>query len=388
MTLRVLNVNHVIDLKSGGGTAERTFQMSRQLAKAGVDCHVLTIQSNDLDVARLQALEPASVTVLPNLVQRYHVPLAAWPRIRALVEEADIIHMMGHWSVLNALVYIAARRIGRPYVMCPAGALPLFGRSLWLKRLFNLVIGQAIVRNAAGWIAVTEAELPHFEAYGVRSADVKIIPNGVDEADFPQSGSGDLRAFLKLPKEERIVLFMGRLNLIKGPDLLLKAFARLRASMQDIHLVLAGPDGGMQAALHSSTREAGLEPWVHFLGHVSGAMKVAAYRDATLLVVPSRQEAMSIVAVEAGFCGTPALVTDQCGFGEIKSVDSRLETEATESAIAAAISTLLLAPDLYSEIAPKWHTFVTSRFAWKSLVPEYLSYYDAILSTRNRLVPR
>jgi glycosyltransferase involved in cell wall biosynthesis len=384
MALRVLNVNNLIDLKSGGGTAERTFQMSRQLARAGVECHVLTIQSDDLDCGRLDALAPASVTVLPNLLQRYHVPVAVWSRIRALVEGVDIVHLMGHWSILNALVYLAARRTGRPYVLCPAGALPLFGRSRWLKFLYNFAIGNAIVRNASGWIAVTKAELPHFEAYGVAPADVKVIPNGVDEADFPEMEPGGLHALLALPKGQRILLFMGRLNLIKGPDLLLQAFVRLRAAIQDIHLVFAGPDGGMQEALQASARAEGVEPWVHFLGHVSGEMKVAAYRDAELLVVPSRQEAMSIVAVEAGFCGTPVLLTDQCGFEEIKTIDPRLETEATVSAIASAIGELLAAPDLRAEIAPRWRAFVTSRFAWENLVPEYLSYYGSIISTRNR----
>ena len=383
MTLRVLNVNNAIDLKSGGGTAERTFQMSRQLARVGVVCHVLTIQSDDLDQERLDALAPATVTVLPRLLERYHVPTAVWARVRTLVEQADIIHLMGHWSILNALVYIAARHTGCPYVICPAGALPLFGRSRYLKWLYNFIIGKAIVRNASGWIAVTKTELPHFEAYGVAAADVMILPNGVDEADFPEIGCGCLRAALRLMEDERILLFMGRLNLIKGPDLLLQAFVKLRESIQNVHLVFAGPDGGMQEALQASVLDAGVEHCVHFLGHVSGEMKVAAYRDAELLVVPSRQEAMSIVAVEAGFCGTPVLLTDQCGFDLVKTIDPRLETEATAAALTLAISELLNAPELRAGIAPQWHDFVTSKFAWKKLAPEYLSYYRAIIETRS-----
>ena len=72
----------------------------------------------------------------------------------------------------------------RPYVVCPAGALPLYGRSKWLKRCYNFIIGDAIIRNASGWIAVTEAEFPQFEEYGVDSSLVTVIPNGVSKEDF------------------------------------------------------------------------------------------------------------------------------------------------------------------------------------------------------------
>lgn len=379
MTLRILNVNDTLDLKTGGGTAERTFQMSRYLAKQGALCTVLTIDSDQLDERRLTALQPAMIEVLPCLWRRFNFPVIYWRKILGMVKEADVIHLMGHWSILNALVYFATRQVGKPYVICPAGALPLFGRSRWLKRIFNFLVGKNIVRNASGWIVVTKGEFSHFEAYGIPPSRLTVIPNGVSEENFPLVDTSEFKRKHGLP-DAPMILFMGRLNPIKGPDLLLEAFISARITFTDFHLVFAGPDGGMLANLKKLAEQKNVSTIVHFIGYVDGADKVAAYRMANLLVVPSRQEAMSIVAVEAGFCGTPVLLTDQCGFGEIKSIDTRLEVPATGTGIAAGMTSLLSEASKLDEISQSWSNFVKQRYSWSSLVPEYFKLYSAILS--------
>lgn len=374
---RILNVNPSIDLQIGGGTAERTFQMSRFLAQQeNIQCTVLTLDI-DTSAGRMQALLPARIVALPYLWKRFYLPRAGWRTIHRLVADADVIHLMGHWSVLNYLVYVVARRAGKPYVVCPAGALPIFGRSAVLKRLYNFFAGRSIIQNATAWIAVTASELPHFEQYGVASTKVLVVPNGVNEADFPLS---DQQVFLKkhrLP-DAPIVLFMGRLNPIKGPDLLLQAFLRVRDQLAGFHLVFAGPDGGLLGQLRHMAEQAGMSQCVHFLGYLSGTEKSAAYRSARLLVVPSRQEAMSIVAIEAGMCGTPVLLTDQCGFGKVREVDARLEAPATVQGLEMGLMQLLGNANALTEIAPVWKSFVLQHFTWDAIGPKYLHLYKRI----------
>jgi glycosyltransferase involved in cell wall biosynthesis len=285
---------------------------------------------------------------------------------------------MGHWSALNVLVYLTVRYAKKPYVVCPAGALPLFGRSIGLKRFYNLIVGNAIIRNASGWIAVTAGEFPHFEGYGIPASRVTVIPNGVSEEDFRIA---DKHAFLNrysLP-DVPVILFMGRLNPIKGPDLLLQAFIHARHRFPDYHLVFAGPDGGLLPELLQTVKQAGVAGYVHFLDYVSGDDKSAAYRFAKLLVVPSRQEAMSIVALEAGICGTPVLLTDQCGFSDVRTVDPRLEVPATVAGIASGLIDLLAEPLELERLAPVWRHFVEQRYTWSSIVSRYILLYRNIL---------
>jgi glycosyltransferase involved in cell wall biosynthesis len=383
MALRVLNVNDTLDLETGGGTAERTFQMSRHLARQGAQCDVLTIASVQLEAQRIEAAMPATVVALPCFWRRFHVPWRGWKTIRRMVHDADVIHLMGHWSVLNALVYFAARQINKPYVICPAGALPLFGRSKWLKRIYNLLVGNAIVSNASGWIAVTKSELPQFEDYGVHPSRVTVISNGVSEEDFPLLDTNEFKRRHGLP-DAPMILFMGRLNPIKGPDILLDAFILTREAFSNAHLIFAGPDGGMLSRLKLTAENKGVGEFVHFLGFVEGGDKVSAYRAATLLVVPSRQEAMSIVAIEAGFCGTPVLLTDQCGFSEIRLIDAGLEVPATVAGIAAGLSNWLKNSDKTEEISLAWSNFVRRKYSWTSLVPEYIRLYKNIIESSQR----
>ena len=375
--MRVLNVNSSIDLRSGGGTAERTCQMSRALALEGATCTVLTLDIG-LDAARIESVRPATVVTLACLWRRFYVPRGGWRTISQLVKDADVVHLMGHWSVLNALVYVAALRAGKHYVACPAGALPLFGRSAWLKRAYNFFVGSAIIRNASAWIAVTASEFPHFEAYGVGASKVTVIPNGVKEVDPLSVSRSGFLASTSLP-DAPFILFMGRLNPIKGPDLLLEALVLVSDCLRDHQLVFAGPDGGMLAELCTRAEHCGLADRVHFLGHVDGEIKTGAYRFARLLVVPSRQEAMSIVALEAGICGTPVLLTDQCGFDEIAAVDHRLVVPATSEGLAAGLLNLLENTDDLEQIGPRINAFVQSKYAWTTIITQYTDLYRRII---------
>jgi glycosyltransferase involved in cell wall biosynthesis len=375
--VNILNVNSSLELELGGGTAERTFQMSRFLAKQlGVECVVLTLNIC-INTARTQSLLPARSFVLPCIWQRYYLPRAGWRMINRLVADANVIHLMGHWSALNYFVYLAARRAGKPYVVCPAGALPIFGRSAFLKLLYNFIAGHAIMKNAAGWVAVTASELPDFERYKIDPTKVVIIPNGVNENEFLAENRHAFLLKHKLP-DAPIILFMGRLNPIKGPDLLLQAFIQVCDQLAKFHLVFVGPDGGMLKQLQMLVKQAEIESRVHFLGYLSGEEKSMAYHAASLLVVPSRQEAMSIVAIEAGICGVPILLTEQCGFSKIKEIDPRLEVSATVGGIALGLTQLLVDPNVLLQIAPKLLAFIRQHFTWDKIGSAYIELYKNI----------
>jgi len=375
--MHILNVNSTLGLKTGGGTAERTFQMSRFLANHGVQCTVLTLNI-ELDEQRIADLGPVSVVALSCFWKRYYVPWGKWKRIRQLVDAADVIHIMGHWGVLNALVYLAARLSDTPYVVCPAGALPIFGRSQVIKKIYNLMIGNSIIRNASAWIAVTKSEFSHFAAYGIEESKITVIPNGIDTDNFPIE---DRQAFISkfhLPNSP-IILFMGRLNLIKGPDILLNAFIQAQKDLDDYHLVFVGPDGGMLPMLQQRAQESGVAEKVHFVGYLSGHDKSAAYQAAELLVVPSRQEAMSIVALEAMVCGTPVLLTDQCGFDEVKLISPNLEVAVDVEEISKRLVELLVDKKSLQNFSVLLKDFAIDKYSWNRVVQQFIGLYKKIL---------
>jgi glycosyltransferase involved in cell wall biosynthesis len=376
--MRVLNVNVLLDPITGGGTAERTFQMSRALARAGIECTILTTDIG-LTVDRTRQLGNVRVIALPCVSKRFFVVKFSWSQLKALVVSVDVIHLMGHWSMLNVLVTLLARQTGTPYVVCPAGELTLFGRSRWIKQLFNILIGYRIVREAAGYIAVTPDEFPAYVRYGLEASQVTVIPNGINEADFSLDGVSQFADRFGLGAAP-FILFMGRLNAIKGPDLLLEAFCSIAHIHPEHHLVFAGPDGGLLSSLQKMTKEQGLSDRVHFIGYVAGLEKAEGYRAADILVIPSRQEAMSIVVLEAGIVGTPVLLTDKCGFNEVARVGGGRVVSATAIDLAAGLDSLLADRSALKGMGEHLQAHVRNSFTWEVIVVRFQDLYQRILA--------
>lgn len=376
--MKILNVNSVLDPVTGGGTAERTLQISRALLEAGVDCSIMTTDVGFAD-GKLPKLDGGRIVAYQCLFKRFYIPRATYAEIKKEVERVDVIHLMGHWSVLNALVYLAALSAQKPYVVCPAGALPIFGRSKIIKKVYNWIIGRRIIRNANAWIAITDDERAQFEDYGIRRDSVVVIPNGINPADFPAKGVDEFKKKHKLDNRP-FILFLGRLNAIKGPDILLEAFIRGQHEWPEWQLVFAGPDGGMLNSLKRNASVSTAQERIHFIGYVGGTEKSAAYHAAQLLVIPSRQEAMSIVVLEAGISGTPVLLTDQCGFDEVSVVGGGKVTPPTVEGVLAGLADMLTDNKSLAEKGGKLRDFVQQNYTWAVVIRKYLDLYGKLLS--------
>jgi glycosyltransferase involved in cell wall biosynthesis len=376
--MHVLNVNSALDLEVGSGTAERTFQISRHLAMRGVRCSVLTLDIG-LTTDRLKGLEGVEVVGVPCIWRRFLVPRLRGTdlaRIEGLVKAADIVHLTGHWGGLNAIAYFYTRRHRKPYLVSPAGLLREAGRSLWLKRIYNLIVGRRLLRDAQGWIAVTAGEFPDFATYGVAPDRVTVLPNGVDPDRLMRARESRADAFFAALSP--YILYVGRLHPVKGPDLLLEAFRIVGERYPRHRLLFIGPDDGIREALELRARALACGDRVLFLGYRAGAEKDAAYMHADLLVIPSRSEAMSLVVLEAAAAGRPALLTDRCGFDEITNVDPRLLVPASPDDIGRRICELLEDPSRLARSGIDLREYVLRRFAWTATVDRFLDLCDAV----------
>jgi len=289
---------------------------------------------------------------------------------------------MGHWTLINACVYLFARYFQKLYVVCPAGSLLIYGRSKLLKWLYNFIIGRRIIRDASGHIAISTNEITHFESYGIAPERVTVIPNGIDEDGFAVTDDPVFRSKYGL-NESPFILFVGRLNTIKGPDLLLEAFGQLGQELKNCHLVFAGHDEGMLHDLRLMAARFSIQDRVHFVGYLGGDDKARAYRAAELVVVPSRQEAMSIVVLEAGISGKPVLLTDQCGFDEVARINGGRVVPPSVEGLKQGLLDMLDDSEKLRTMGRNLQQFVRDRFDWKVIVNDYIALYQKILSNLN-----
>ena len=375
--MKILNVNNTLDSISGGGTAERTIQMSRFLADMNVRCHILTTDYG-LGERQSSMFQKESITILPCLLKRYYVPRFKFKEISELLDQINIVHLMNHWSVLNGIIYYFLLFKKIPYVFCPAGALTITGRSKIVKFVYNFIVGKKIARGAKKCIAISRNEMQAFIDYGVSIENILHIPNGVDFSDFIYTDDQYFRQEYNL-SSDTILMFIGRLNHIKGPDLLLEAFFELKKCTNNIKLVLIGPDGGMKDSLESMVVKAGVESDVLFVGYLGGEDKSRAYHAADLLVIPSRKEAMSIVVLEAGATGTPVLLTDQCGFNEVAEIQGGKVVPADVIGLKNGLIELLEDKKQLKILGERLKKYVNENYTWKIIASKYLELYREIL---------
>ena len=376
--IKILNVNMVLDPIEGGGTAERTFQISRALARTGVKSAVLTTNTG-LYQDRISDMPGVKIFALPSMFTRYHIPGFSYKSLKAFIKDYDVIHLMNHWSPLNVIVFLLAKRLKKPYVVCPAGALPIYGRSKLVKKLYNKIIGTKIVQDANAHIAIAINEIEHFERYGIGKDKLTVIPNGISPEEFVSTDDKEFRKKYGLTSDP-IIMFIGRLNSIKGPDLLLKAFCDAGKSFKNSQLVFAGPDGGMLKKLKAIAEEKGISDKVHFIGYINSDNKSNAYHAASLIVIPSRQEAMSIVVLEAGIAGTPVLITDQCGFNDIDTICGGRVVPATVQGLKQGLCDMLSNKEKLRIMGINLKNYVRRNYTWDITVQKYLELYKKILS--------
>src|SRR5690606_18563028 len=171
-------------------------------------------------------------------------------------------------------------------------------------------------------IAVAESEARRLRDGGLREPTLKVIYNGVPD-HWSTSGTNtapvrpiDWRRELGWPVEAPIVGAVGRLEAPKGFDVLIEAFARLDPADYPAApcLVVVG-DGSERQTLQRQARELGVADRVHFAGFRPDSWRAFGGFDVT--VIPSRQDGLPLVCLEAMAAGCPVIASDAGGLPEM-----------------------------------------------------------------------
>ena len=134
--------------------------------------------------------------------------------------------------------------------------------------------------------------------------NVNTIHNGIDCNKFTDGDRGAARAFFSLPKDKVIIGTAGRLEAVKGQEVLIKAFSHLP---KDTHLAIAGC-GSQKSLLEAQAQYLGIRDRVTFLGLVDDMPRF--YQSLNLFCLPSLQEGFPLSTLEAQACGVPCIASD------------------------------------------------------------------------------
>lgn len=275
----------------------------------------------------------------------------------------------------------AAHRVGVPVVTQPHGTLPVLISSFWAKRLYDRVLGSAELSGVGALVVLQERERHQALARGVPAERIEIIPNGIDphgRESLPPPGAFRERWALK--PDRPLILFLGRINKIKGADMLVEAFAQLKR--RDAQLVIAGPDDGQLAAVQARIREHDLTGRVVLPGTLSGADGLAAFRDADLFALPCRSDAFPVTIMEACLAGTPMVITNRCEIADLVRDQVAEVVPFDAAAFAAAMDRLLTDRGLQARYRANCEAMLADTFSIEAVVDRLEAVYRRVIAER------
>ncbi len=249
-------------------------------------------------------------------------------------------------------------------------------------------IGEAQVVEAADRLVANTAEEARqlVDLYAADPARVSVVPPGVDLGTFTPGDRAAARAAVGLPGDAQVLLFVGRIQPLKAPDLLIRAARQLLDRSPGrplLVVVIGGPSGtGLDhpESLAELAADLGMAQQVRFVKPVERRRLADFYRAADLVAVPSYNESFGLVAIEALACGTPVVAARVGGLPTAVGDAGVLVDGHDVGAWADALQRLLLDDDARAELARRAPRHAAG-FGWERTTRRLLEVYDAAWRT-------
>jgi D-inositol-3-phosphate glycosyltransferase len=303
-----------------GGMNVYVRELGSALSQAGLECTTYT-RADDEALPREVQVEPGHKVVHIE-AGPHHLPKAALPEITdefrrgvldhiARTDVPDVIH--GNYWLSGVVGHHLKHELEVPFASTfhtlarvkAEGGDP---EPSWRERAEAEIIQCA----DAVCVSCVEEEQQFRRLYGDVQGRVEIIAPGVERAFFAPGDQAGARAAIGVRPDVPVLLFVGRIQPLKGPDVAIRTLAELGRC--DAQLIIVGGASGEHGDVeadraHALVDELGLHDRVHFVDPQPHHILSTYYRAADVVLVPSRSESFGLVALEAAACGTPVVAS-------------------------------------------------------------------------------
>ena len=253
---------------------------------------------------------------------------------------------------------------------------------------------RSVMKTADRIVAATEAERSQLELlYGVNHEKVTIIPPGVDTHHFYPIPQDEAKETVGISPEDRMALFVGRIEPLKGLDTLIRAMALVKRNCKKFvcphYLVIIGgdPEGDPEDMtsemnrLQSLCRELGLDEIVLFLGKRDQNSLPYYYSAAEVVVMPSHYESFGMVALESMACGTPVIASQVGGLAYlVRDGETGFFVPAEDpEALAAKLRLLFVNHQLRERFGNQAEEYAQN-FNWETITSRIVDLYQDLIT--------
>lgn len=389
--MKILHVAHFFyPCLSAGGVVNASYQIARMQAR---DNYVKVISSDackerlkfeesryDVDIDGIKVDYFKNISNRFKLATMLDTPIGAIFRIKNQIRDFDVVHVHEHRQTLSIIACYFARRYGIPYVVQAHGSVLPFFQKEGLKNIFDKVFGFKILHGASKVFALTEVEKEQYLKMGVEEDRIEIVPLGInieEYSDLPEEGI--FREKFNISKDDKLIIFIGRVHEIKGLDLLIDAFKELADSEDDVKLAIVGPDDGYMDALNLRIAECDLSDKVIVTGPLYKREKQEALVDCDLFVMPSKYESFTTSGLEAMACGKPLVLTKNNHIHDWVDGSVGLACDDDKMSLKDAMAEVLFDEELSKKFGMNGRRLIQEKYNWDMINEQILNIYESII---------
>ena len=389
--MKILHVAHFFyPCLSAGGVVNASYQIAKMQAR---DNSVKVISSDackerlkfedgryDVDVDGIKVDYFKNISNRFKLATMLDTPLGAIFRIKNQIRDFDVVHVHEHRQTLSIIVCYFARRYGIPYVVQAHGSVLPFFQKEGLKNIFDKVFGFKILHGASKVFALTEVEKEQYLKMGVEEDRIEIVPLGINIEEYSNLPEGGIfREKFNISKDDKLIIFIGRVHEIKGLDLLIDAFKELADSVSDVKLAIVGPDDGYMDALNLRIAECGLSDKVIVTGPLYKKEKQEALVDCDLFVMHSKYESFTTSGLEAMACGKPLVLTKNNHIHDWVDGSVGLACDDDKMSLKDAMAEVLFDEELSKKFGMNGRRLIQEKYNWDMINEQILNIYESII---------